>query len=422
MKRSTTALATVLALTALSANAADLRMSWWGGDSRHLATQEALKVCGEKYGHTIAPEFTGWSGHLEKVTTQLAGGTEADIMQINWPWLPLFSMDGSGFADLNDFAEIIDLSNWTEDQLAAATMNGHLNGLPLSTTGRVFMFNKATYDKAGVPVPATWDDVIAAAPVFKEKLGDDYYPLTMAYDASGVNTVLTVSLVAAQKTGKDLIDPETNTVAWTPEELVEAIEFYKMLVDKGVVRAWKDAAAAGNVKLHEDPKWADGHLAGSYEWDSTYFKYSDPMGEDQELVPVPLLKIDGAVTEAVYRKPSMVFSISKNSENPEAAAQIVNCMLTETDGIDAMGSARGLPASKAAAMRLQETGVIDPVLVAANKIIMDGEGPGVSPFNEHPEVRSAFKDALEFYAYGEISAQEAAEEIIVNVNEILEKY
>lgn len=418
MKRSTTALATVLALTALSANAAELRMSWWGGDSRHLATQEALKICGEKYGHTINPEFTGWSGHLEKVTTQLAGGTEADIMQINWPWLPLFSINGDGFADLNEFSDIIDLSNWTEDQLAAGSMNGKLNGLPLSTTGRVFMFNKTSFEKAGLAVPTNWGELIASAAVFKEKLGDDYYP----FDATTLNALLTVSLIATQKTGKDLIDPATNTVAWTEEELADAINFYQSLVDQGVIRSWKGAAAAGNVELFENPIWADGHLAGSYEWDSTYFKYSDPLNEGQELQPVPLLKVDGAVTEGVYRKPSMVFSISKNSKDPKAAAQILNCLLNEVEGIDALGDSRGLPASKAAATRLQEGGQINPVLVAANAIIMDGTGPVVSPFNEHPEVRSYFQDALELFAYGEISAEEAASDIIMNINEVLEKY
>ena len=51
MKTTLTALALVLAASA--ASAADLRMSWWGGDGRHVATQEALKVCGAKFGHTL---------------------------------------------------------------------------------------------------------------------------------------------------------------------------------------------------------------------------------------------------------------------------------------------------------------------------------------------------------------------------------
>ncbi len=417
MKRSLTALATILAFSS-AASAEDLRMSWWGGDSRHEATQAALLACGEKHGHTIAPEFTGWSGHLEKVTTQLAGGTEADIMQINWPWLPLFSLDGSGFADLNDHADTIDLSQWDDATLAAATMNGSLNGLPLSTTGRVFMFNKTSYDKAGVDLPTSWEELIAAAPVFKEKLGEGYYP----FDGNDLNATLLVILHATQSTGIDMIDPETSEFAWTQDQLVAAIDFYGSLVEAGVIRPWPEAAAEGNVALHENPLWADGHLGGSYEWDSTYFKYSDPLDEGQELVPVPILEIDGAVTNGVYRKPSMVFAISANTDHPEAAAQIVNCLLTEETGINALGATRGLPASAIATQTLLDAGAVNQTQIDANAIVMSSTGPGVSPFNEHPDVRTALKDNLELYAYGEISSAEAAELIIADINEALEDY
>ncbi len=420
MRKTLTSLlaATALSAFAVPAGAAEMRMSWWGGDSRHKATQDALKVCGEKHGHTVKPEFTGWSGHLEKVTTQIAGGTEADIMQINWPWLPLFSINGDGFANLYDYKDIIALDNWTEAQLKAGEMNGALNGLPLSTTGRVYMFNKSTFAKAGLDVPQTWAELIAAAPVLKEKLGEDYYP----FDAATLNAILLVSNVVTQKTGKDLVDPATMTVAWTAEELADGIEFYQSLVDQGVIRSWKQGAAEGNMKLHENPQWSKGQLGGSYEWDSTFFKYSDPLEDGNELVPVNILKVEGSQTEGVYRKASMTFAISRNSDNPEAAAQIVNCLLNEPEGIAAMGTARGLPASKAAATQLIEAGSIKPILKQANEIIMGGTGPGVSPFNEHPDVRTVLTDTLELFAYGQIDSATAAEEIIEGVNEALEDY
>lgn len=417
MKRMMTALAVVLACGTGAAAAADLRMSWWGGDSRHAATQAALKACGEKHGHTIQPEFTGWSGHQEKVATQLAGGTEADIMQINWPWLPLFSLEGDGFADLKAFADIIDLSQWSKAQLDSATVNGRLNGLPVSTTGRVFFFNKATFDKVGLPLPSDWGELIAAAAVFKEKLGEDYYPFD-AQGGDGLGAILNVSLVTTQMTGKDLVDPETNTVAWTPEELQKGIEFNQNLAEKGVIRGWKTVAAGGNVSLFELPAWSEGKIAGSYEWDSTYKKFNDPIAEGS-LVPVDILTVDGAVTQGVYRKPSMLFSISRNSENPRAAAQIVNCLLNEPEGINALGDTRGIPASRIAAQTLAESGAIDPNLLQAHKIVMEAEGPTVSPFNEHPDVREIFADTLEAVAYGQISAAEAAQEIVDGVNDVL---
>ncbi|RCW25849.1 oligogalacturonide transport system substrate-binding protein [Ciceribacter lividus] len=414
MKLVLNTIAALLAATSLnSLSAAELRMSWWGGDSRHKATQEALKVCGEKYGHTIAPEFTGWDGHLEKVTTQIAGGTEADIMQINWPWLPLFSINGDGFADLREYADIIDLGQWTESDLQGGTINGKLNGLPVSTTGRVFLFNTTTFEKVGLPIPKTWDDLFASAKVLKEKIGPDTHPMNAVKETA----ILLVSLQATQNTGKDMIDPETKKVAWSEAELAAAIGFYGRMVSEGVVMSQKDLAGEGNLNLFESPKWADGRIAGSYEWDSTYSKYADPLQEGQKLVPVPHLKDADAVSEGVYRKPSMVFSISRNSKDPKAAAQILNCLLNEPEAIKILGTSRGLPASKIAAETV--AGSVEPELATAHRIIMAATGPAVSPLNEDPKIRNIFLDTLEEYSYGQLDSTAAAKQIITGIDEVL---
>lgn len=407
-----------LATTALctTANAAELRMSWWGGDSRHAATQEALKACGEKHGHTINPEYTGWDGHFEKLTTQIAGKTEADIMQVNWPWLPIYSKNGDGFADLNAFSDTIDLSNWDASQLEDGTRNGKLNGLSVSTTARLFVFNTTTWEKAGLELPKTWDDLVAAGPVFAEKLGEDYYP----FEATALDAALIVTLYGTQMTGKPLIDPATNEVMWTEEELTKAIAFYGTLVENHVVPKWQDVAAAGNVPLHENPNWTAGKIGGTYQWDSTFFKISDPLEDGQEIVYTDLLTMDGQKTAGVYRKSSMVFSISANSDNQQAAAEIVNCLLNEPEGVEALGSTRGVPASKAAIKQLSDAGAIAPMQVEAQDRVMAAEGPAIHPMMEFPDVRSAMEDNLELYAYGEIDAATAADEMIYAIKEALE--
>ena len=413
--------AAVLAGTALASlvsgavHAADLRMSWWGGDSRHVATQKALELCGAKHGHTVKGEFTGFDGYLEKLTTQMAGGTEADIIQVNWPWLPLFSKKGTGFADLRTLPAI-DLSQWTEADLASGSMAGVLQGLPVSTTGRVFFFNTTTFEKAGVPIPTSWDEFFTATAQVKEKLGADTY----TFNAVKETAQLLVTLAVVQATGKDMVDPATNRVAWTPEELAAGIDFLGKLVETGAIKSQTQEASEGNVNLFEKPAWAEGKIAGSYEWDSTYSKYADPLKDGQVLKPVPMLKLADAVTDGVYRKPSMVFAISKNSKNPGAAAQIVNCLLNEPEGIEALGTSRGLPASRVAAELLAGQG--EPEVRAANAIVLESTGPVVSPFNEHPEIRGLFIDTLEEYAYGQIDAQGAAEQIIDGTNDVLANF
>lgn len=406
--------ATALCLAAAQAQAADLRMSWWGGDSRHVQTQEALKACGAKYGHTVKAEFTGFQGHLEKLTTQMAGGTEADIVQVNWPWLPLFSKKGDGFVDLNTLSKVIDLSQYTKEDLASATVNGKLNGIPVSTTGRVFLFNKSTFDKAGLPVPSTWEEVIADAKVFKDKLGPDYYP----FEAITLNALLIVQLAVVQATGKDMVKPGKMEIAWTLDELTKGIEFYKRLVDGGAIRPWKVAAGEGKAELYETRPWADGRIAGSYEWDSTYAKYADPL-KGQTLVPTKPLVINDFKSEGMYRKPSMVISISRHSKNPEAAAQIVNCLMNEPEGFKVLKDSRGIPASKVAFQALKEAGALNGPEAKANAIAMEAQGPTVSPYDEDPRIREVFQSTLEQFAYGQMSAKDAAKEMIEQWNDIL---
>ncbi|MFX5084888.1 ABC transporter substrate-binding protein, partial [Acinetobacter baumannii] len=78
----------------------------------------------------VKAEYTGWDGHLSRLTTQIAGGTEPDVMQTNWNWLPIFSKNGEGFYDLNKMKDVIDLSQFDAKELQSTTVDGKLNGIP----------------------------------------------------------------------------------------------------------------------------------------------------------------------------------------------------------------------------------------------------------------------------------------------------
>lgn len=81
-----------------------------------------------------------------------------------------------------------------------------------------------------------------------------------------------------------------------------------------------------------------------------------------------------------------------------------------------------MPASKSAFELLNESNLINPNVAAANAIVLDGSGPVVSSFNEHPRVRDAFRDNLEGVAYGILSAEDAAADIISSINRALRQH
>ncbi len=75
----------------------------------------------------------------------------------------------------------------------------------------------------------------------------------------------------------------------------------------------------------------------------------------------------------------MSFAISANTQNPEAAAQILNCLMNEEAGVMALGSTpRGLsPPSTAAREMLMAAGGISDIQIEAQNRVLEGEGPTI---------------------------------------------
>ena len=170
----------------------------------------------EKYPNIkVECEYGAWDGWAEKVATQLSGGTAPDLMQVNWNWLYQFSSDGSKFVDLTQFADVINMENYPADLLEQCVVGGKQQAIPIGTTGKCFYWNKTTFDKAGIALPTSWDELIAAGTTFKEKLGDEYYPLAM-YE---YERMLLMMYYLEGKYGKEWA--ENNTLNYSLEEVKE---------------------------------------------------------------------------------------------------------------------------------------------------------------------------------------------------------
>ncbi|MDF3007658.1 MAG: Oligogalacturonide transport system substrate-binding protein [Enterobacter kobei] len=201
------------ALPSLAADNVDLRMSWWGGNGRHQVTLKAIEEFHKLHPNiTVKSEYTGWDGHLSRLTTQIAGGTEPDVMQTNWNWLPIFSKAGDGFYDLNQVKDVIDLSQFDPKELKSTTVNGKLNGIPISVTARVFYFNDETWKKAGVAYPKTWDELKAAGKTFESKLGKQYYPVVLEHQ----DTLALLNSYMIQKYNIPAVDEKTKKFGTPP--------------------------------------------------------------------------------------------------------------------------------------------------------------------------------------------------------------
>jgi len=105
--------------------ACTLTISWWGGDDRHMPTQEAIKAFQKEYpGIKIENTYAAWDGWEEKMATAFVAGTAQDVNQVNWNWINQYDKNGEAFLDLNDYAEQIDMSQFDSSYLEMCQIAG----------------------------------------------------------------------------------------------------------------------------------------------------------------------------------------------------------------------------------------------------------------------------------------------------------
>ncbi|AYN29053.1 sugar-binding protein [Buttiauxella ferragutiae ATCC 51602] len=419
-----TLIASTLGMAAGSAFAADqvdLRMSWWGGNGRHQVTLKAVEEFQKQHPNIkVKSEYTGWDGHLSRLTTQIAGGTEPDVMQTNWNWLPIFSKTGTGFYDLNTVKGDLDLTQFDPKELQSTTVDGKLNGIPISVTARVFYFNDETWKKAGIAYPKTWEELMAAGKTFESKLGKQYFPVVLEHQ----DTLALLRSYMVQKYNIPEIDTTKKQFGYSKEQWVEFFGMYKKLIDSHVMPDTKYYASFGKSNMYEMKPWIEGEWAGTYMWNSTINKYSDNLKPPAKLELGSYPMLPGATDAGLFFKPAQMFSISKTTKHPKEAAMLINFLLNEKAGVEALGLERGVPLSKAAVTQLTTDGVIkdnDPSVAGLKLAQSLPNKLATSPYFDDPQIVSLFGTSLQYIDYGQKTVEETAAEFERQGNRILKR-
>ena len=411
---STAASSAAASVAGLSSDPVTLTMSWWGGESRHNAYQEAIKAFSAEHSTiTVNPTFAAWSGWEDTMSTKFAGGVAEDVCQINWNWLYNYSKNGQTFIDLNSVSDYLDLTQWDEAKLAACNVANAQQCVPVSMTGRIFYWNKTTFDKAGISFPTTLDELMAAGKTFQEKLGDDYYPLHLgAYDR-----MILMVFYLESKYGKDWADPVTSTLNYTEDEIAEGIDFIKSLVDGHVMMNLKTYYSANSdTATHQSNEWITGKIAGIFEWDSAASKYSSALDDSNKDGFTVGEEIKFGDNNGGFSKVSMGLAITKTCKNVAEAATLINFLLNEEKGASIMGSECGIPASKAGLKFAQDAGAVKSLVAEANAKVMAFTTNKLDPLFENNDLKASgtgiYQEVFDNIDYGDQTPEEAVETLL----------
>jgi oligogalacturonide transport system substrate-binding protein len=402
---------------AVFAQTTELRFSWWGGDARHKPLLEVIKLFEAANPKVkIKPEYMGFGGYTERLTTQFSGGNEPDIIQINWAWIStMFSKKGDGFYDLYKLKQYIKIDEFPPAMLAQCVQNGKLNALPASFTARIYLWQKTTFDKAGLPLPKTWDDLFNAGKVFQEKLGKDYYPM----DGSIYDVILMTHAYMMQKTGKQWIDPKKPVVAFNKQDILDWIAIYKKLTDTHAVvpHQVRMSIAGPDAPTEQQQPWVSGQWGGNFTWDSTFKTRFSSLPKTTVCEVGDFLTIKGAKSTGLFGRTTQLYAVKKTSKDPVTAVKFINFMLTSPEATKVLGTSLGTLITKTGYASTSKD--IDPISRKGFEQIKKAKVDDPSPYFEHAKMQAWVREVFEKLSFGKITDDEAVELLINGTNKVL---
>ena len=378
--------------------------AWWGNDARHQYTLTGIRVFEEKNPDIRVNHTYGvWDGYETRNQVFMKSHTNADVMQINYSWLHTYSPDGTGYYNLNFLTDELDLSRYSEADLTLGTVNGHLNAIPIAYNMPVFFYNQDIYDRYGLAIPKTWDDLFAAA----ERMSKDgIYPIGM------VKKQMFLSMIAhfEQTTGRVLYTAD-GSYCGMPEDWAEMLSFYKELVDRKVIPSVSDFGATD---------FENGTTAGACFWASDATRYCEGLkAAGANVVIGDNLMTPGALRSGWYTKPATLYAISATTQHPKEAARFLNFLINDADMARLQGTEKGVPISERALDALKSSRQLDSLEYAASQEIMEMQDQNevMIPQLEAATVMDTFKNTADKYLYGKESLEACAAEIHAQLQE-----
>ncbi|CAI6084779.1 Putative ABC transporter substrate-binding protein YesO [Paenibacillus sp. JJ-100] len=387
----------------------ELRMTWWGSQTRHDLTTQVIKLFEEKHpGITIKPEYSGWDGYFDKLTTQVAGSNAPDIIQMDYAFLTDFARRGA-LLDLTPYADQeLGIKDHDKSMITAGSIDDKLYAITLGVNAPGVVYDATLFQQLGIEEPKeswTWEDFSAIAAQIAAAKGEGFYGTA---DISGATNMFEVFV---RQSGKGLFEDGVMTA--TSDQLKEWFEMWAALRENGGATSAEVTASTTNAL--ETRPISLGTAAMDFAWSNQLLTFQQVNKNQDHKLGIQVLP-HGVNEQRIgeYLKPGQFMSGYSKTKHPKEVAMFIDFMVNDPEATAILGSERGVPVNASIREQLQ------PQLSEGEKIIfqfidiVSKHSSEISP--PYPqgfaEVDTSFKSASEQIAFGQGSMTDIIHQFI----------
>lgn len=398
-----------------AAEPVDLVVAWWGSQSRNEKFQAALDLyASENENVTIETQTNGFSDHLTALSAAAASGDMPDMAMLQSAYYQSF-VDSDLLVDLTPYVEsgALDLSNVSENILAATTIDGKLYGVCAGMNSPSLIYNKTLLDENGITI----EDNMSTEQ-FAEKCAE-------IYEKTGYRTFISnaYQMIEMICRGNDqILYKEDSLGVDSYEDLLPYFE----LLERGRSEGWLiDYSLTIGLSNSEEQPIVYGTTPETSSWCSFFnsnqaaaMQAAAPEGMELALTTCPL----DNPTKSNYLREAMSWTISTQSKNIDAAVALLNYMINSVDANALIQAEPGVPASSVVADSIAADlpDIQKTIFAYINNVITPNCSASNPPAGAGgSEVTNLIYTLEENVYYGEMTAQEAAQQLFEEGNRIM---
>lgn len=386
-----------------------LRFSWWGGDTRHKATLEAIELYMELNPHVkIEGEYGAFDTFYQKLLTQLSGKTAPDIIQVDPSWINDLLMQGDMFVDINELTDWIDISGFDQEFMNNwGFINGKLQGIPTGLNVYTTIVNKTLMEQLDIPVKKewTWESILEVGTELHQQ-DNSFYLLNQEETSTSEKIIMPYH---AQLTGRQLVNSDF-TIGFDKESMTQTLTYLKSLYDNGVLQPLGESSLF-NDKTEQNPKWINGESAMTLAYSSDITKHVSTASQF-EITTTRFPILDGAEDTGIVVRPPQFISINKDTEHLEEAAKFVNWFYNDKDSILINGVERSVPAMASAQQLLLENDRLDETVAESVQTAVNRASSTPNYIVNNRELMQILNEVIGKIAFSRSTPEEAAEELL----------
>lgn len=397
-----------------------LRVSWWGGDSRHerlLALIEEFQK--ENPNIRIEPEYSAFADYRDKFTMQLTSGAAADIMAVDQPWVASIIGQGDFFVDLSQY-EDLDLGGF--DSYVMDNFCKFDNGtffIPAGVNGMGSLVDVDKLAEFGFDLSNrdfTWDDLITLGEKVQAASPEQYL---CCVDSKQCGLYYARTYLR-QLTGKQFINDD-GTVGVTKEELTEALAFVNTLYEKKIFQPIEESGIY-NDTMTQNPGWINRDMfmilgRTSVMTDASARRKDEGGNPTTTGFVLPQLK-DGKES-GIEVRPAALYAINKTCANPDAAARFLSFVFNSEKGAETLKDTYSVPAREDLREFCNSKQLLDQSAVENVAYSLENSGSVVNAWSNNAEGEAMMTEIMQKIAYRQYgSMEEAADEVISRIEQI----